>query len=83
MQRVIHSKTMHLGPEELLVAAKLAVAATERADEVAAAIDEAERRARDAVPELTLVMYLEPDVDHGDAYERAPRPEAPASAGGH
>ncbi len=67
VQRVIHAKTLHLGPEELLVAAKLAVAPTERADEVAAAIDEAERRARDAVPELTLVMYLEPDVDRGEA----------------
>ena len=54
IERVIHSKTLHLGPEELLVAAKLAVAPTERAVDVAAAIDEAERRARDAVPELTL-----------------------------
>ena len=77
MQRVIHAKTLHLGPEELLVAAKLAVAPTERADDVAAAIDEAERRARDAVPELTLVMYLEPDVDRGDAYVPAERPEPP------
>ncbi len=41
---------------------------------MAAAIDEAERRARDAVPELTLVMYLEPDVDRGDAYVPAERP---------
>ena len=83
VQRVIHSKTMHLGPEELLVAAKLAVPATERADEVAAAINEAERRARDAVPELTLVMYLEPDVERGAAHEPAERPESPAPAGGH
>ena len=77
VQRVIHSKTLHLGPDELLVAAKLAVAPTERADEVAAAIDEAERRARDAVPELVLLMYLEPDVDRGDAYVADPRPEPP------
>jgi divalent metal cation (Fe/Co/Zn/Cd) transporter len=78
VQRVIHSKTLHLGPDELLVAAKLAVAPTERADDVAAAIDEAERRARDAVPELVLLMYLEPDVDRGDAYVADPRPEPPA-----
>lgn len=77
VERVIHSKTLHLGPEELLVAAKLAVAPTDRASDVAAAIDQAERRARDAVPELTLVMYLEPDVDRGDAYVPAPRPERP------
>ena len=60
------------------MAAKLAVAPTERADDVAAAIDEAERRARDAVPELVLLMYLEPDVDRGDAYVADPRPEPPA-----
>ena len=83
VQRVIHSKTMHLGPEELLVAAKLAVPATERADEVAAAINEAERRARDAVPELTLVMYLEPDVERGAAHEPAPRPESATPPAGH
>ena len=63
VDRVIHAKTLHLGPDELLVAAKLAVGATDRASDVAATIDEAERRARDAVPELTLVMYLEPDID--------------------
>ena len=79
IERVIHSKTLHLGPEELLVAAKLAVAPTERASDVAAAIDEAERRARDAVPELTLVMYLEPDVDRGDA-RRARRASRAAGA---
>ena len=82
VQRVIHSKTLHIGPEELFVAAKLAVAPTERADDVAAAIDEAERRARDAVPELTLVIYLEPDVERGDAYVPAERPESPGPAAG-
>ncbi|HYN67350.1 MAG TPA: cation diffusion facilitator family transporter [Ornithinibacter sp.] len=82
VERVIHAKTLHLGPEELLVAAKLAVAPTDRARDVAAAIDEAERRARDAVPDLTLVMYLEPDVDHGDVQVPADRPEPPAP-GGH
>ena len=68
IDRVIHMRTMHLGPEELLVAAKLAVGATDRADVVARAIDDAERAARDAVPDLTLVMYLEPDVDRGAAH---------------
>ncbi len=63
--RVIHMRTLHLGPEELLVAAKLAVGSTEHGDEIAEAIDAAERRARAAVPELRLVMYLEPDIDRG------------------
>ncbi|ROS78537.1 cation diffusion facilitator family transporter [Cellulomonas sp. PhB143] len=58
---VIHLKTMHLGPEELLVAAKIEVDAAEDAVQIAEAIDAAEVRARAAVP-LTLRMYLEPDL---------------------
>jgi divalent metal cation (Fe/Co/Zn/Cd) transporter len=63
IDRVIHMRTMHLGPEELLVAAKLAVGSTDRADVVARAIDDAEREARAAVPDLDLVIYIEPDID--------------------
>jgi cation diffusion facilitator family transporter len=62
VQRVIHMKTLHLGPDELLVAAKIAVEPTESAQVVAGAIDEAEARVRAVVP-LVLVMYLEPDID--------------------
>ncbi|MFZ5869787.1 MAG: cation diffusion facilitator family transporter [Actinomycetota bacterium] len=58
---IIHMKTLHLGPEELLVAAKIAVPAAATADEVSAAIDAAERRVRDAVP-IAPVIYLEPDL---------------------
>ncbi|GAB3594696.1 cation diffusion facilitator family transporter [Angustibacter peucedani] len=58
---VIHMKTLHLGPEELLVAAKIAVPATDSAADVADAIDGAERRVRAAVP-IARVIYLEPDV---------------------
>lgn len=58
---VIHLKTMHLGPEELLVAAKVEVDVRESAAEIADAIDEAEARCRAAVP-LTLQIYLEPDL---------------------
>lgn len=63
IDRVIHMKTLHLGPEELLVAAKIAVGSTDDAGTVARAIDGAEQRARAAVPGLRLVMYLEPDID--------------------
>lgn len=59
---VIHLKTLHLGPEELLVAAKIEVDTTESAGEVADAIDEAEARVRAAVPGLTMRIYLEPDL---------------------
>ena len=63
--RVIHLRTMHLGPEELLVAAKLAVGRKDYGHEIAAAIDAAEQRAREAVPGMQLVMYVEPDLDRG------------------
>ncbi|WP_448061590.1 cation diffusion facilitator family transporter [Cellulomonas hominis] len=58
---VIHLRTMHLGPEELLVAAKIEVTATSSADEIARAIDDAEARVRTAVP-IATVIYLEPDL---------------------
>jgi len=64
--RVIHMKTMHLGPEELLVAAKIAVPPTGSATEVARVIDAAEARVRAAEP-IARVIYLEPDIDHGVA----------------
>jgi cation diffusion facilitator family transporter len=67
VDRIIHMKTLHLGPEEVLVAAKLAVTASASAASVASAIDAAERSARVAVPELTLVLYLEPDIDRAVA----------------
>ncbi|MGW4423611.1 cation diffusion facilitator family transporter [Streptosporangium sp. NPDC004631] len=60
--RVIHMRTLHLGPEEILVAAKIAVDHDETAAEVARGIDEAEQRIRAAVP-AARVIYLEPDLD--------------------
>ncbi len=60
--RVIHLKTMHLGPDELLVAAKLALAPGLALPAVARAIDDAEARVRAAEP-LARSMYLEPDLD--------------------
>ncbi len=62
IDRVIHMRTLHLGPEELLVAAKIAVRRDARAADVAAAIDGAERRIREAEP-VARVIYLEPDID--------------------
>lgn len=60
-ERIIHMKTLYLGPDELLVGAKLAVAGEHRLSDVAAAIDTIERRIRDAVPAAS-VIYIEPDV---------------------
>ncbi len=61
VESVIHMKTLHLGPEELLVAAKVAVAATSTGEQIAQAIDAAEQRVRAAVP-IARVIYLEPDL---------------------
>ncbi|MFC3998987.1 cation diffusion facilitator family transporter [Nocardiopsis sediminis] len=58
---VIHMRTLHLGPEELLVAAKIAIDPTDDAREVTDAINGAEARIREAVPIATLI-YIEPDV---------------------
>jgi cation diffusion facilitator family transporter len=58
---VIHLRTLHLGPETLLVTAKIAVRPCDSAEEVAAGIDAAERRVRAAVP-IAKVIYLEPDL---------------------
>ncbi|MEU0812380.1 cation diffusion facilitator family transporter [Streptomyces sp. NPDC005970] len=58
---LIHMRTLHLGPEELLVAAKIAVQHDDTAAEVAHAIDAAEARIREAVP-IARVIYLEPDI---------------------
>jgi cation diffusion facilitator family transporter len=61
VRRVIHLRTEHIGPDELLVAAKLEFDPTLTFAELAAAIDAAETRARAAVPTATLI-YIEPDV---------------------
>ncbi len=63
--RVIHLRTMHLGPDELLVAAKVEIDAPSMAD-LARAIDAAEARVRAAVP-IARVIYVEPDVYRSDA----------------
>ena len=71
VHRVIHMKTMHLGPDELLVAAKIAVAPTDSAAEVARAIDAAEARVR-AVEPVARMIYLEPDIDLGQGDRSGP-----------
>jgi len=62
VSRVIHLRTLHTGPDEILVAAKIAVDHDDTASAVAAAIDGAERRIRETVAEARWI-YLEPDLD--------------------
>ncbi len=58
---VIHLRTLHIGPESLLVAAKIAVRGADTAAVITAGIDAAERRVRAAVP-IAELIYLEPDL---------------------
>jgi cation diffusion facilitator family transporter len=62
VDRVIHLRTLHVGPDALLVGAKIAIAKTDSASEIAKGIDEAERLLRIAVPSAQYV-FLEPDLD--------------------
>jgi cation diffusion facilitator family transporter len=86
VERVIHLRTLHLGPETLLVAAKIAVDRDQSAAGLVAGIDAAERRVRAAVP-IAELIYLEPDVyqesraDLADPAVRAARRGALRSAG--
>ncbi|MCU1539586.1 MAG: cation diffusion facilitator family transporter [Arthrobacter sp.] len=59
---VIHLKTLHLGPEELLVAAKIGIGKADTGQDIAKVIDDAETRIRAAVP-IARLIYLEPDVE--------------------
>ncbi|MEU4282544.1 cation diffusion facilitator family transporter [Nocardiopsis dassonvillei] len=70
IDRLIHMRTQHVGPEELLVAAKVAVDAHDDAGRITRAINEAEERIRTAVPIATLV-YIEPDLFRGGASPEA------------
>ncbi|GAA1916345.1 cation diffusion facilitator family transporter [Microbacterium aoyamense] len=59
--KLIHIKTLYLGPDELLVAAKIALPTDKTLNDVARDIDIVEARVRAAVP-AARVIYLEPDV---------------------
>jgi cation diffusion facilitator family transporter len=62
VERLIHIKTQHLGPEELLVAAKVAFPPDLSVRELATAIDELEICIRDRVP-YARAIYIEPDIE--------------------
>lgn len=62
VERVIHLRTLHVGPDALLVGAKIAIRCHDTAQDIAQGIDEAERLLRQAVPSAQYV-FLEPDLD--------------------
>jgi cation diffusion facilitator family transporter len=61
VEALIHIKTLYLGPDELLVGAKIAFASKKKLVDVANSIDAVEASIREAVP-IARVIYLEPDV---------------------
>ena len=89
--RVIHMRTVHMAPDSVLVAAKVAVRESDSAEQITAGIDTAERRVRAAVP-IAKTIYLEPDIyrptaaDESDpairAVQRSHSPVPPARGGG-
>ncbi|MEV4465081.1 cation diffusion facilitator family transporter [Micromonospora echinofusca] len=79
-ERIIHMKTLYLGPEELMVAAKVAVPAGVTAEVLARSINTVETRIRSAVP-TARVIYLEPDI-YSVAAERAGAGAASSAAAG-
>jgi cation diffusion facilitator family transporter len=85
VERVIHLRTLHVGPETLLVGAKIAVSREQSAAALVAGIDAAERRVRTAVP-IAELIYLEPDLylegraDLADPAVRAARRSSPRAS---
>ncbi|MGQ0832006.1 MAG: cation diffusion facilitator family transporter [Microthrixaceae bacterium] len=61
VQKVIHLRTQHLGPDELLVGAKVSFDADLSVAQLADAVDRVEARVRDAVPSARI-LYVEPDL---------------------
>ena len=64
VEGVIHLKTLYLGPDELMLAAKIGVKKNATGLEIAQTIDAAEAAVREELP-ITRVLYLEPDIPRG------------------
>lgn len=78
VSRIIHMKTLHVGPEELLVAVKIGVDQSSIAPDIATLIDAVERNVRQAEP-MAHNIYVEPDIYRADHVtdERPASPGAP------
>ncbi len=75
VRRLIHMRTQHIGPDELLVAAKVELVPDLTVTEAADAVNRIERSIRQAVP-IARMIYVEPDTF------RTPEPgEAGSGAG--
>ncbi len=73
---VLHLRTLHIGPEQLLVACKIAVTPTDSAQVISDAINEAELRIRAVVPEAQYI-FIEPDIKRWTSPAAKPPGSAP------
>jgi cation diffusion facilitator family transporter len=69
--RLIQLRTMHLGPEELLVAARVELRPDLSADDAARVIDQAQASLREVVPSARII-YLEPELPTAPVPRRNP-----------
>ncbi len=70
VDHLIHIRTQHIGPEEILVAAKVEYDSNLTFDELSQMIDVTEANIRAAVP-AALVIYVEPDLKRLDTEQPA------------
>lgn len=77
VDHVMHLRTQYVGPEEMLVAAKIAVYHDDTAADVARGIDAAEAQVRSQFPDARLI-YLEPALDEPPRKQRPARDQRPA-----
>lgn len=78
---IIHLRTMHLGPDSLLVVAKIDVDHSFTVEQLARAIDDAESALRAAVPKAQMV-FLEPDIRRSAGTPATGRPATGIPANG-
>jgi divalent metal cation (Fe/Co/Zn/Cd) transporter len=68
VERVIHMRTQHIGPEELLVAAKVEFDERLSSENLTDVIDRVEANIRSATPMANLI-YIEPDFHDSDHFD--------------
>lgn len=77
VDQLIHIRTEHIGPDEILVGAKIEYSSSMSADQLVAAINATEEAIRVAVPAAT-VIYLEPDLQRTDHPDLVALDESPS-----
>lgn len=80
--RLIHLRTQHIGPDELLVGMKVEFIAGLSVNDIAETVNRLEASVRRGVPAARLI-YVEPDVFHTSVPGAGPGPDDAATASSH